>query len=150
MPQWWLRRWPTRRQSNGYASVATAGIAVVGLNYAAALLGLIGCTTFAVIGGYIAYFHSLRLQTVNLVVGLLAAWVEWLLAVRASGDLVTTVNVYVVVVVVVVAIVAISVTSQVIVHVQGADLDAPDTDPLGGSLNRCAFHRRTHQLLADG
>lgn len=143
----WGRRWPSRGQSIGYAAVASVAIAVVCVNYSAPGVGLIGCTTFAMIGGYIAFFHSAGLQAVNLVVGLCTASVVGVSAVRSSGDVVATINVYVVVVV---AIVALSVVSQVIVHVLGVDLNASDIDPLCGLLNRRAFHRHTQDLLVGG
>ena len=144
---WWVRGWPTRGQSIGYACVAAVAITVICVNYSAPAVGLVGCATFAIIGGYIAFFHSAGLLVVNLVLGLLTASVVGSRAVRSSGDVVATINVYVVVVV---AIVALSIVSQVIVRVLGVDLSASDTDPLCGLLNRRAFHRAVQQLLVGG
>jgi diguanylate cyclase (GGDEF)-like protein len=139
-------RWPPRRSAVARALVADVATAIVCLSYANTVVGMVGCTTFAMLGGQIAFFHSVRLQAVNLGLGLTTATVLAVRALRMTGDVIVTVNLYVVVAV---AILALSVTAQVLVHFLGGDLDASDTDSLTGLCNRRAFYRATHQLLAD-
>jgi diguanylate cyclase (GGDEF)-like protein len=138
-------RWPSRRIAVAHAVTAEAGTAIVCLSYSDAVIGLVGCVTFAMLGGYIAFFHSLRLQALNLSLGLCAVTVLAVRALQATHDVIAVVDLYVVVTV---AIVALSVTAHVMVHFLGGDLDASDTDPLTGLGNRRAFYRATHQLLA--
>lgn len=138
-------RWPPRRSAIVRALIADAATAIVCLSYANTMVGVVGCITFAMLGGQIAFFHSVRLQVVNLALGLTTVTVLAIRALRMTGDVIVTVNLYVVVAV---AILALSVTAQVLVHFLGGDLDASDTDSLTGLCNRRAFYRATHQLLA--
>lgn len=138
-------RWPTRAQAVAYALIADAATSAICLSYENPLIGLVGCMTFALIGGYVAFFHCGYLQVVNLCVALVVTTILGYLAWRSSGDAVMTLNVYAVVVV---AAAALSVAGQLVVHFLGLDLAAADTDPLTGLLNRRAFYRRAHQLLA--
>ena len=138
--------WPARRWSVARTAIASAGTALVCLSYTDPVVGLVGCATFAMLGGYIAFFHSVRLQTLNLGLGLLAATVQ---AGRAlldmHGEVIATLNVYLVVAV---TILALPATAHVLAHFLGGDLNTSDTDPLTGLLNRRAFYRATHHLLA--
>ncbi len=55
----WLLGWPTRVQSLLYNVVCCGCIAAGALSMSYAYAGLMGCVVFAVLGGYLAYFHSL-------------------------------------------------------------------------------------------
>lgn len=141
-----VKGWPPRRWSVARAVIAGVGTAAVCLSYTDPIVGLVGCATFAMLGGYIAFFHSLRLQTFNLGLGLLAATVLALRALlSARGEVIPTLNVYLVVAV---TILALPATAHVLAHFLAGDLDTSDTDPLTGLLNRRAFYRATHHLLA--
>jgi diguanylate cyclase (GGDEF)-like protein len=139
-------RWPSRRSATVRALVADVATAMVCLSYANTMVGVVGCMTFAMLGGQIAFFHSVRLQVVNLGLGLTTVTVLAIRALQMTGDVIVTINLYVVVAV---AILALSVTAQVLVHFLGGDLDASDTDSLTGLCNRRAFYRATHRLLAE-
>ncbi len=54
----WLVHWPTRRQSILFSLGASAAIAAVCLGLSNPYTGLMGCTMFAMLGGFIAYFHA--------------------------------------------------------------------------------------------
>ena len=56
----WLIGWPTRRGSVVFALVAIACFAAVCLVQTDPIVGLMGCSAFATIGGYIALFHTPR------------------------------------------------------------------------------------------
>lgn len=139
-------RWPTRTQAVAYAFAADAATATICLSYDNPLIGLVGCMTFSLIGGYVAFFHCSYVQAVNLSVALVITTILGYSAWRSSGDAVMALNVYAIVVV---AAGALSVAGHLVVHFLGLDLVAADTDPLTGLLNRRAFYRRAHQLLAS-
>ncbi|MGO9383835.1 MAG: GGDEF domain-containing protein [Mycobacterium sp.] len=65
MAIFWLTRWPTRRQSATAAVMATACIGAWTVTQANATMAALACTASAVIGGYIAFFHSTRLVVFN-------------------------------------------------------------------------------------
>ena len=139
------RRWPTRQWAIRRTVITAVATAVTCLSFTDPVIGLVGATTFAMLGGYIAFFHSLRLQTLTLGLGLLTATVLTLRALPDTSDLIATLNLYVVVTV---AILALPATAHVLAHFLGGDLTTSDTDPLTGLLNRRAFYRATHHLLA--
>jgi diguanylate cyclase (GGDEF)-like protein len=122
----------------------SAAIAFICLSYTDPVVGLVGCTTFAMLGGYVAFFHSVRLQVLHLGLGMLTATVLAVRAVSLSPDVIATINIYLVVAI---AILALPGTAHVLAHFLGGDLDTSDTDPLTGLLNRRAFYRAAHRLL---
>ena len=69
----WAWGWPPLWQAIGYVVIADAAIAVICASYANPMIGLVGCMIFATLGGHIAFFHSLRLQVGNVVLGLVVA-----------------------------------------------------------------------------
>lgn len=69
----WLTRWPTRRQSEVTVSVGTVLIAVWSLIQPTATGAVLTCMAAAVTGGYIAFFHSLKLLLFNVLVALIIA-----------------------------------------------------------------------------
>ena len=54
----WLIRWPTRVQSMLYSLIGSVCIAAACLVQGDPLAGLLGCSAFAMLGGYIALFHT--------------------------------------------------------------------------------------------
>ena len=94
-----LKRWPTRRQS----SLSLLGGKMVGV--AAALLmlsnpyvGLMACTTFAILGGWhIAYFHSVPYVLANSVVAIACVAILSCRIIVTTGDVALTVGSLVVV-----------------------------------------------------
>lgn len=141
----WAWRWPSRWQSVCYALTVAACTAVVCLSYSDALFGLVGSMAFAVLGGYIAFFHTVRLLLLNLAV---AAATTLTLAIRLaamSGDIVQAVCGFMVVTV---AVVSVPGVSQALMHYLGVDVMRSDVDPLCGLLNRRAFYRSIRELVA--
>src|SRR6201996_9352156 len=83
----WLRRWPTRRQSLLLCLMGSASIAAICLAQSNPYAGLEGCHVFAVIGGYIAYFHTSKLLASNLVVAVTCSAILAERLAAVSGDL---------------------------------------------------------------
>jgi hypothetical protein len=61
MATMWSTRWPSRRQSVVFVVVSNAGIAATCLLvYTTPGMSLLGCTAFAALAGYVAFFHTSR------------------------------------------------------------------------------------------
>ncbi|MBS1695451.1 MAG: GGDEF domain-containing protein [Actinobacteria bacterium] len=140
----WLSHWPTRGQSLIFSAIATASIAGTCLALSNPYSGLMGCVTFGVLGGFVAYFHSL--DEVVGIVGV-AAVCATILAVRliaSTGDVALAAAALITV-----AIVNIGVPFgvQSLVHSLRTDLRGSDRDPLTGLHNRRSFGRSAYELM---
>jgi diguanylate cyclase (GGDEF)-like protein len=133
----WLSRWPTRGQSIFFAATWSVTVAVGCLLQANPLVALMACSTLAVSGGYIAFFHTVRYLAVNF---WLAGTVGAIEAVRlaAAGEVMLAVSGYVLVLEL---NVIVSFTVHIVVRAVGVDLLRANLDPLTGLLNRRACER---------
>ncbi len=61
----WLRRWPTRRQSQAGVAVGALFVGGWSMVQPTAALAALACTAMAVPGGYIAFFHGPKLMLFN-------------------------------------------------------------------------------------
>jgi diguanylate cyclase (GGDEF)-like protein len=140
----WLTRWPTRRQSLLFCLMASASIAATCLAQSDPFEGLAGCHTFAVIGGFIAYFHTARHLAVNLAVAMACTAILAARLADATGDVPL-------VVASLITITAINVGVPFgiysLVYTLRTDLLSSDRDSLTGLLNRRPFYRSAHELL---
>ncbi|MDY6999867.1 MAG: GGDEF domain-containing protein, partial [Actinomycetota bacterium] len=135
MTVFWLTRWPTRRQS---ALAMVAGILFISawsLAQPVSALAVLGCTATTVTGGYLAFFHNIRLLLVNLVVALATALATcWRLG--AETNVSTAVAAFALIVFLNVSVPsAIAGASRAI----GTYAMRSDVDPLTGLLNRRGF-----------
>ena len=140
----WLIRWPTRRQSELYSLVGSACIAAACLVQDEPLAGLLGCcSAFAMLGGYIALFHTALDMLINFTVAMTTAA---LLTARLARDydgvlagsaflLVLALNV------------AFPFAVQWLIHALGNDLRRSSRDTLTGLLIRRAFYQSAYALL---
>ncbi|HXO83120.1 MAG TPA: GGDEF domain-containing protein, partial [Mycobacterium sp.] len=71
----WLIRWPTRGQSVLYALIGSGFIAAACLVQGDPLAGLLGSCAFAVLGGYIAFFHTAQYMMANFAIAMATALV---------------------------------------------------------------------------
>ncbi len=139
-----LLRWPTRRQSLLFSFTSTATIAAAALSYSNDYVGLMGCATFAVIGGFVAYFHTAHEVVAN---GAIAAVCAVILAARlvsSTGDIYLTAAA-----VAIVATLNIGLPFGVLSLAQTlrVDLRSSGRDPLTGLHNRRSFHQSTYELI---
>ncbi|MBV8930310.1 MAG: GGDEF domain-containing protein [Mycobacteriaceae bacterium] len=141
----WARRWPTRRQSACYVAISDAGIAIACLSYRNPLLGLAGCASFAVLGGYAAFFHTPRVLAAHLGSALVTAVTLTVVLGLGSDDWVAASCMFSVIMV---AVLAVPMATQVLVHRLAVDVAFSDVDPLCGLLNRRAFYQRSRELCA--
>jgi diguanylate cyclase (GGDEF)-like protein len=139
----WLIRWPTRGQSVLYSLGGSVCVAAACLVQGDPLAGLLGCCTFALLGGYIAFFHTALDMMVNFAMAMATAAV---LAQRLGRDndavlagsaflLVLTFNV------------AFPSAVRWLIYALGSDLRRSSRDTLTGLLIRRVFYQSAYALL---
>lgn len=140
----WLLRWPTRRQSVIFAATATVAIAATSFSLSNPYSGLGACATFAVIGGFAAYFHTIGHVLANLAVAMVCSAILAYRLIATTGDVALTIAALVTV-----ASLNIGVPFGILslVHTLRSDLRGSDRDSLTGLLNRRSFHRSVYELM---
>lgn len=141
----WLFHWPTRRESILFAFSAMAAITVASLCLSNPFTGLMGCTVFAILGGFIAYFHSVRLVLTNFVVAAICASILAHRYIAATGD-VALISAGFITVVVLNFGMPFGVLS--LMHTLRNDLRSTDRDALTGLHNRRSFYDAVSELMA--
>jgi diguanylate cyclase (GGDEF)-like protein len=105
-----------------------------------------GCAMFAVIGGFLAYFHSLAQVVANFLIAICCAAITATRLLAESGDSALTAAS-------VIAVLALNAGVpfgvQSLVHSLHTDLRDADRDPLTGLLNRRSFYSTVNNLLAE-
>ncbi|KUI20112.1 diguanylate cyclase [Mycobacterium sp. GA-2829] len=139
----WLRRWPTRNQSLIFNIVCSLGIAATCLAMSNPYNGLMGCTLFAAVGGFLAYFHALSHMLVNLAVAMLCSAITAVRLLSDTGDVSLTVAALLTVVAL---NVGVPFGIESLVHTLRTDLRNSDRDPLTGLLDRRGFYNALHEL----
>lgn len=141
----WLRnRWPTRIASETCVVVGTVYMATASLIQANPVVGLLGSTAFAILGGYIALFHSMRLLMfmwsvgVVTVVVLAARVAETDAALAVAGALlVVLINVFAVF------------ACRTLLRSITSDVRFEDLEPLTNLLTRDAFAEKAATLMSS-
>ncbi|MEM6105986.1 GGDEF domain-containing protein [Mycobacterium sp. 050272] len=141
----WLVHWPTRWQSILFAFSAMAAIAVASLCLSNPYTGLMGCTVFAMLGGFIAYFHSRRMVIANFVVAVICAAILAHRFITADGD-VALISAGLLTVAVLNIGVPFGILS--LMHTLRNDLRSTDRDSLTGLHNRRSFYNAVAELMA--
>lgn len=139
-----FKRWPTRRVSGIWTLISIVAIAAALFTLSNPYVGLMGCVTFALLGGYVAYFHTVSYVLINFAV---AATCVVALSYRV---LVTTGDVALVagsLIVVVGLNIGVPWGMQSLVHTLRSDLRSSDVDPLTGLHNRRSFYNSAYELI---
>lgn len=140
----WLFRWPTRRQSMLFGMAATLCIAATCLSQSNPYSSLMGSTTFAVIGGFVAYFHTVGSVAAVFGTAMLTAAISAFRLMSSTGDLALTASSFLIVL-------ALNAGVPFGIHALAraltSDLRDSGHDPLTGLLNRQAFHQSAYELL---
>jgi diguanylate cyclase (GGDEF)-like protein len=141
---WLRRRWPAKATSAVFVIVGSVCIAASCLVQSNAAAGLLGCTAFAALGGYVAFFHAPRYLVFNVV---LAVGTSLVLAQRLAVE---TDPMFAFCAWAFVALVTLSVPGacQAMVHLLGIDVLTSEIDRLTGLPNRDAFYRATGALIS--
>ena len=141
----WLVHWPTRRESILFAFSAMTAIAVASLCLSNPYTGLMGCTVFAILGGFIAYFHSVRLVLTNFVVAAICAAILAHRFIASTGD-VALIGAGLLTVAVLNLGMPFGILS--LMHTLRNDLRSTDRDALTGLHNRRSFYNAVSELMA--
>ncbi len=141
----WLIHWPTRRESILFAFSAMAAIGVASLCLSNPYTGLMGCTVFAVLGGFIAYFHSIRLVLTNFAVAAICAAILAHRFIVDTGD-----GALIGAGLITVAVLNVGVPFGILslMHTLRNDLRSTDRDSLTGLHNRRSFYNAVSELMA--
>ena len=139
----WLIRWPTRGQSILYALTGSFCIAAACLAQGDPLAGLLGSGAFAVLGGYIALFHTAPHMMINFAIAMTTAVVLVERLIR-HYDVVVASCAFLLVLVL---NVAFPFAVQWLVHALASELRQSSRDALTGLLVRRAFYHSTYGLL---
>ncbi len=141
----WLRQhWPTRPQSILLVGIGTACVAVICIVPADPAYGLAAATVFALVGGYAALFHTLRVLAWIWLIG--AVTVAYLAVRLAHHDLPLAVAG----VIVILCLNAFGAFAcRTVVELTGADTTARPVEPLTGLLTRDSFDDLAATLLAS-
>lgn len=140
----WLLRWPSRTQSLIYNAVCSGCIAAGCLVLPDPYGGLMGCTLFAAVGGFLAYFHALAHVLANFVVAMGCAGITASRMFVDTGDGVLVVASFLLVIGLNIGV-PFGIYS--VVHTLRVDLKNSDRDPLTGLLNRRSFYNAVQELL---
>ena len=139
----WLIRWPTRGQSVVFALTGSVCITASCLVQRDPLAALLGSCAFAVLGGYIAFFHTAQYMVVNLAIAVTTA-------VTIAARLARSYDIFVAasgLMLVLVLNVAFPIAVQWLVHALASELRQSSRDALTGLLIRRAFYQSTYGLL---
>jgi diguanylate cyclase (GGDEF)-like protein len=139
----WLLRWPTRRQSLAYNVICSACTAATCLVLSSPYAGLMGCTIFAVIGGFVAYFHVMAHVMGNCALALICTAITASRLVDDTGDISLTVASALTVIAL---NVGVPFGIHSLVHSLRIDLRNSDRDPLTGLLNRRTVYNAVHEI----
>lgn len=139
-----LHGWLSRFQSSFFVIVVAACISAVCLVQADPFNGMFGATAFAVLAGYIAFFHTPRYMALNFAISTATGAA---LAVRLgeTGDtaLATSTLLFLVLV-----NFGVPFACQSLVHLLGINIHNAEIDPLTGLLNEEAFYRTASAFIA--
>jgi diguanylate cyclase (GGDEF)-like protein len=142
----WLRGWPTRNQSLMFNIVCSLSIAAMCLAMSNPYNGLMGCTLFAAVGGFLAYFHALSHMLANLLVAMVCSAITSVRLLAETGDPALTVSALLTVVAL---NVGVPFGIESLVHTLRTDLRNSDRDPLTGLLDRRGFYNAVHELAVN-
>jgi diguanylate cyclase (GGDEF)-like protein len=142
----WALSWPTRARAMWFAVLCNASIVLATLAQSEPQAALLGCTSSAILAGYIAMFHTAPLMVYNFLIASVIGAVE---AIRVAGTfgIVAALCAYALLMLL---NLAVPFGIQVVVHVLGADAVHAERDQLTGLLTRRAFHRRAKACLERG
>lgn len=130
-----------------FVLVSTACIAAACLVYMSYPgMSLLGCTAFAALAGYVAFFHTSRYLALVLSTAAavsIACGIE--MAAMTGGLLVMVAKLLIIAV----GVLAVPFSVHVLIHLLGDEALKSHTDPLTGLRNRRGFYRSARELLGS-
>ena len=140
----WAARWPSGSQSSAFAVVSASCIAITCIVMGPGT-GMQGCTAFAALAGYVAFFHTARYLALTLLIGFGTALL-FAAQIALNGDPLQALSKLIVLVI---GILAVPFSIQVMVHTLGLDALRSDVDALTDLPNRRGFRRSVHELATE-
>jgi diguanylate cyclase (GGDEF)-like protein len=140
----WLVRWPSHRQSVCFIVGGNACVVLGCVIAGDPASGLLACTTFAPLAGYVAFFHSSCLLVFTLSTAALTT-------LFAAGRVALAADVAMAaahLLAIAIAVLAVPFASQLLLHLLTRDARMSHTDPLTGLRNRRGFDRSARELIA--
>jgi diguanylate cyclase (GGDEF)-like protein len=141
----WLLRWPTVHQSAAFAVAGNVSIAVACLIAGTPVAGLLACTSFAPLAGFVALFGSSRLLTLTLT-NAAACTVLAAIRVAMAGDAALAAGHLLAIAI---AVLAVPIAAQMLLRLLTLDAMMSHTDALTGLRNRRGFHRSALEMIAS-
>jgi diguanylate cyclase (GGDEF)-like protein len=144
MAAMWLRRWPSRRRSVLFVLLSNACLSASCIVNATQGISLLGCTAFAALAGYVAFFHTSHYLA--LVLSTAGATSVYCVVAMGGGPVVMIAKFLILAV----GLLAVPFSVHVLVHLLGDDALKSHTDPLTGLRNRRGFYRSARDLVNGG
>ena len=140
----WLSRWPTKRQSAWFTVAGNVSVAIGVAIAGTPMAGLLACTSFAPLSGYVSLFGSSRLLTLTLAN---AAFATAVAATRVgmTGDIALAAGHLLAIAI---AVLAVPFAAQLLLRLMTLDAMMSHTDALTGLRNRRGFHRSALDIIA--
>jgi len=143
---WRSRPWFTETQSLYFVATAVVFMATTGFLVPIPLLGLAECSGFAVVCGYVVFFHGPRVF-IAAITGAVAATV--VIGIAELHDGVPPIQVAALGASVLIIIGAVPMMTLVIVGIMTLDVEFSEVDELTTVLNRRGLHRAMRQAVAS-
>lgn len=140
----WLLRWPTRQQSVVYSLMGALAVGAMCLAMSNPYTGLMGCTIFTILGGVVAYFHTVGLMLANLGLATVCSVILAYRLIAATGDVALTIGSLITVAAL---NVGIPFGIQSLMHTLRTDLRGSNRDSLTGLHNRRSFHNTVYERM---
>jgi predicted signal transduction protein with EAL and GGDEF domain len=107
-------------------------------------MSLLGCTSFAALAGYVAFFHTSRYLALVLSTETAVSVVCGVQMTEGMGSALVAVAKLLIIAV---GALAVPFSVHVLIHLLGDEALKSRTDPLSGLRNRCGFYRSARELL---
>jgi diguanylate cyclase (GGDEF)-like protein len=140
----WLLRWPTRRQSFLYSLASTVIITAWCLTLSNPYSGFLGLPIFAMLGGFIAYFHNAGYTLANFGVFVVCEGILSFRLITTTGDIALTAASALIMTAL---NIGVPIGIHLIVRSLRDDLHASEHDPLTGLHNRRSFYDSAYELM---
>jgi GGDEF domain-containing protein len=141
---WLQHQWPSRLQSLLCVTAGTFCVAVAALIVTSPIFGVLGATSFAVLGAYVVCFHTTRLLAFTWTVAAITLGILFLRI--AHTDVVLAVTAIAVAAMVNVFVVF---ACRAVIRLIRPDIHHGDIEQLTGLLHREGFYQKTATMLAS-
>lgn len=139
---WFARGWFSVTGSTLFTASATLALTIACLSPANPLVGMLGATLFAALGGYVVLFHPRSAYAVFGSAALVVAVLGW--RIESAGDPWLAASALVTVAIVIASSLTICVMVRDGFHI---DVTDDDLEPLTGLLNEAAYRRAVASLM---